>query len=82
VAIVDRTADLNHAARELIYAKTIFGGAGPYAPSYIVVNEFAEKELVDCMKEHLKATMSCTNRTQSDALLEGRGIKLVKAEPK
>lgn len=47
VAIVDRTADVNKAAREIFHANTFFLGRGPYAPDLILVNEFVGDELIN-----------------------------------
>ncbi|KAI7158523.1 ALDH-like protein [Hortaea werneckii] len=43
VAIVDRTADITLAAQELVAATFAFGGRSPYAPDYILVNEFVKR---------------------------------------
>jgi len=44
VAIVDRTADINSAARAIVDARVSFGGRSAYAPDLILVNEFKIKE--------------------------------------
>ena len=55
VAVVDRTANLQSAAKELVSARFAFGGASPYAPDVVLVNEFAKKGF-------LQAVMSeCVN---------------------
>ncbi len=43
VAIVDRTADIALAAREIVSARFAFGGQSPYAPDIVLVNEFSKK---------------------------------------
>jgi len=53
VAVVDRTADLQKAARALITARFSFGGNSPYAPDVVLVNEFAEKAFVVALVEEI-----------------------------
>ncbi|KAI9147322.1 4,5-DOPA dioxygenase extradiol [Paramyrothecium foliicola] len=49
VAVIDRTANLEDAARTLWRARTAFGGTSPYAPDIIFVNEFAKQALLDAL---------------------------------
>lgn len=49
VAVVDRTADLNQAARELVTARFAFGGKSPYAPDLVFVNEFVKSEFLKAL---------------------------------
>lgn len=46
LAVVDRSADLASAARDLVAARFAFGGTSPYAPDIILVNEFAKREFL------------------------------------
>ncbi|KAJ9665635.1 hypothetical protein H2201_004327 [Coniosporium apollinis] len=46
VAVVDRTANLEEAAKALVTARFSFGGKSPYAPDVVLVNEFAKKEFM------------------------------------
>lgn len=57
VAVVDRTADLDLAAQELVTARLAFAGRSPYAPSCILVNEFVMKDFLQavvrqCVETH------------------------------
>ncbi|KAF9774028.1 hypothetical protein IL306_008044 [Fusarium sp. DS 682] len=65
VAIVDRTCVLKDAARSLWFARTAFGGASPYAPDIIFVNEFIKtdflKALVTCCLDNHDAYPSDSN---------------------
>jgi hypothetical protein len=49
IAVVDRTANIQHAAKELVSARIAFGGSSPYAPDIIVVNEFAKKDFLQAV---------------------------------
>jgi hypothetical protein len=49
VAVVDRTANVKHAAGELVRARFAFGGTSPYAPDVILVNEFAKKDFLQAV---------------------------------
>lgn len=40
IAVVDRTADVSLAAKEIVAARFSFGGHSPYAPDVVLVNEF------------------------------------------
>lgn len=51
VAIVDRTANIDLAAREIIHAVTALSGQGPYAPSCILVNEFVESHFIEALRK-------------------------------
>ncbi|KAL6243409.1 hypothetical protein RBB50_009401 [Rhinocladiella similis] len=52
VAIVDRTADLSNAARELVRARFSFDGKSPYAPDLVLVNEFCVKTLASSITQY------------------------------
>jgi hypothetical protein len=47
VAIVDRTADLDSAARSVVLARRGFQGKSPYAPDLVIVNEFVKREFLE-----------------------------------
>ncbi|KAJ2901687.1 Aldehyde dehydrogenase dimeric NADP-preferring [Zalerion maritima] len=42
VAVVDRTADVDAAAKAISAARFSFGGASPYAPDLVLVNEYVK----------------------------------------
>lgn len=42
VAVVDRSADVEAAAKAITTARFSFGGASPYAPDLVLVNEFVK----------------------------------------
>lgn len=44
IAIVDRTADIDAAAKAIVTARFSFQGMSPYAPDVVVVNEFVKKD--------------------------------------
>ena len=43
VAVVDRTANVTHAAEALVAARFSFGGRSPYAPDIVLVNEYIKE---------------------------------------
>ena len=51
-AVVDRTADLDEAARALVHARFSFRGRSPYAPDFVLVNEFVKKDLLQALIKH------------------------------
>ncbi|KFY88807.1 hypothetical protein V498_06667 [Pseudogymnoascus sp. VKM F-4517 (FW-2822)] len=44
IAIVDRTADIDSAAKAVVSARFTFQGASPYSPDLVIVNEFVKDE--------------------------------------
>jgi hypothetical protein len=53
-AIVDRTADVKIAARELVAARCAFGGSSPHAPDMVLVNEFVKAEFLQAVGEETR----------------------------
>jgi acyl-CoA reductase-like NAD-dependent aldehyde dehydrogenase len=50
-AVVDRSADIKIAAKDLVRARFAFGGSSSYAPDIVLVNEFAVKEFSEAAVE-------------------------------
>lgn len=44
IAIVDRTTDIDKAARDIVTARFGFQGMSPYAPDIVIVNEFVKPQ--------------------------------------
>ncbi|RVX74926.1 hypothetical protein B0A52_01203 [Exophiala mesophila] len=53
VALVDRTANLELAAKEILLSRRFFSGRGPYAPTCILVNEFVEQPFLHLLKKEI-----------------------------
>lgn len=47
IAIVDRTANIEAAAKAIVAARFNFQGTSPYAPDLVIVNDFVEKEFFE-----------------------------------
>jgi hypothetical protein len=58
VAIVDRTADIETAAKTITTARFSFGGSSPYAPDIVMVNEFVKDEFIEACKKHASLMFS------------------------
>ncbi|KAJ4388997.1 hypothetical protein N0V93_006459 [Gnomoniopsis smithogilvyi] len=56
VAIVDRSADIDAAAKAITTARFSFGGDSPYAPDLVLVNEFVKQEFFEACSRY--ATLS------------------------
>lgn len=54
VAIVDRTADIALAAREINTARRAFGGMSPYAPDVVLVNEFVKPKFLEAVNAEFR----------------------------
>ncbi|KAF3770720.1 hypothetical protein M406DRAFT_34412 [Cryphonectria parasitica EP155] len=51
IAVVDRSADLNAAAKAITTARFSFGGSSPYAPDLVLVNEFIRKDFFEACSQ-------------------------------
>lgn len=52
VAIVDRSADIAHAAHQIMRSRFNFNGQSPYAPDLVLVHEFVVKDFNEaCLKD-------------------------------
>jgi hypothetical protein len=71
IAVVDRTANVDLAARSIVTARFSFRGKSPYAPDIVLVNEFVKTEFYEactCVTSQLFANQSngfCMNEKQS-----------------
>jgi acyl-CoA reductase-like NAD-dependent aldehyde dehydrogenase len=63
IAVVDRSANLNEAARALVRARFSFSGQSPYSPDIVLVNEFTKKDLLRAIVE---ATISAGDVADED----------------
>ncbi|KAK9422114.1 putative Aldehyde dehydrogenase domain-containing protein [Seiridium unicorne] len=52
VAIVDRTADIQLAAKAITNARFSFGGTSPYAPDLVLVNEFIKQDFFEACSKY------------------------------
>lgn len=70
VAIVDRTANIDQAAKEIVKSRIAFSGRGRYAPSYILVNEFVENKFLDSLSRYIpqQCTRSKKGTDSSDLI--------------
>lgn len=48
-AVIDRTADLDKAAKALVNARFAYKGRSPYAPDVVLVNEFIKKDFLQAL---------------------------------
>ena len=53
VCVVDRTANVERAARAIVRARFSFKGRSPYAPDIVLVNEFRQKDLCNATVQEL-----------------------------
>lgn len=51
IAVVDRSADIQNAAKAIAAARLSFSGSSPYAPDAVLVNEFVKKEFLNALLE-------------------------------
>ncbi|PPJ57777.1 hypothetical protein CBER1_00250 [Cercospora berteroae] len=92
LAVVDRTANVQHAAQEIVAARSSFCGSSPYAPDVVLVNEFAKKDFLQAVisaaieighaPETKGKTLSSTEISHPTDLLRksDRGLRVVSRE--
>ncbi len=63
IAVVDRTADIEVAARAITRARFSFGGASPYSPDLVLVNEFAKERFFKACLKYATELFAASPRT-------------------
>lgn len=58
VAIVDRSANVDDAARAITAARFSFGGTSPYAPDLVLVNEFVKKDFFEACSRYATSSFA------------------------
>ena len=74
-AVVDRTADIQRAAKAIVAARFTYGGRSPYSPDIVLVNEFRRKEFFEaCVRftSQYVPTQTQSKRASSKVLDETR----------
>jgi hypothetical protein len=66
VAVVDRTANINHAAEALVAARFSFGGRSPYAPDIVLVNEYIKEPFLIALVQASVSFRSSASALQGD----------------
>ncbi|KAL2814218.1 Aldehyde/histidinol dehydrogenase [Aspergillus cavernicola] len=72
VAVVDRTANINHAAEALVAARFSFDGRSPYAPDLVLVNEYIKEPFLMALVQASVSFPPSASAIQGD---EGRPEK-------
>ncbi|PYI05112.1 hypothetical protein BO78DRAFT_419971 [Aspergillus sclerotiicarbonarius CBS 121057] len=89
IAVLDRTADVEKAATQILSAHLAFSGQSPHAPDLIVVNEWVKQKLIDTIIRERQRIGRKIRSSHSDDLqwkipvteAESRGeAKLIKTE--
>ncbi|KAK2065740.1 hypothetical protein LY76DRAFT_631098 [Colletotrichum caudatum] len=84
VAVVDRTADVEVAAKAITAARFGFSGQSSYAPDLVLVNEFVKKDFFEACSKHatLAFARETTVRRTSDNSSEETRRAVQEAEDK
>lgn len=61
IAVVDRSADIDAAARTIVHARFSLQGTSPYAPDLVVVNEFVKKSFVEACVQYASKQFAAEN---------------------
>ncbi|EKG11852.1 hypothetical protein MPH_11348 [Macrophomina phaseolina MS6] len=86
VAVVDRSADLDAAAKAVVTARFAFNGRSPYAPDVVLVNEFAKEAFLNSVVQESIRYMAeggngVTNgKPGAKAGMKGRAVEELKDE--
>ncbi|KAF7923369.1 hypothetical protein EAE99_007066 [Botrytis elliptica] len=65
VAVVDRTADIESAAKSIVTARFSFQGTSAYSPDLVIVNEFVKSDFIEACTRHASKFFSSNSSTQS-----------------
>lgn len=61
IALVDRTGDIELAAKEIASSRTVFGGSSRHAVDLVLVNEFVADKFVTAAAQHLRTAQETIN---------------------
>jgi hypothetical protein len=75
-AIVDRTANLDVAAVDLVISRFSFSGRSPYSPDVILVNDFCVQPFIDLLIKHAPIYLACGSQ-QAKVPKKDRGASLL-----
>jgi len=74
IAVVDRSANIPQAAKDIVRARFQFRGKSPYAPDLVLVNEFALKdfcqEAIRCLTQELSEVANFSSKSKIQAPTE------------
>jgi aldehyde dehydrogenase (NAD+) len=65
IAVVDRTADVQIAAEEVVASRLAFGGRSRYAVDIVMVNEFHAGELTKAVIQAMERYQATANETET-----------------
>lgn len=85
VAVVDRTANIETAARELVALRFGFGGHSPYAPDVVLINEFRKSDFFqavvnECIRFTGSGIKSSEKKTPASSKIADQISSLTKSD--
>lgn len=81
VAVVERDANLDVAARELVRSRFALRGRSPYAPDVVLVNEWVKKEFLEAVVRHTVRFVSEGGKKSPPRTAPGQSLsELVRTE--
>lgn len=75
VAIVDRTANIDEAAKAITAARFSFGGSSPYAPDLVLVNEFVKRDFFETCSRYATLAFAKENNARFDSHSQSDDIR-------
>lgn len=67
IAIVERTADIDAAAKAIVTARFSFQGTSSYAPDLVIVNEWVKKEFFEACTKYVTQLFSSRGTAKSSS---------------
>lgn len=74
IAVVDRSANISKAAKDIVQARFRFCGKSPYAPDLVLVNDFALKEFCQAAVQYLTQDLSSVVNPSGISKPRTRGV--------
>lgn len=75
VAVVDRSADIDAAAKAITTARFSFGGSSPYAPDLVLVNEFVKKEFFEACSRYATLSFAGDSSVKKNGRNESEAVR-------
>lgn len=82
VAVVDRSANFDEAAKALVQARFAFSGQSPYAPDIVLANEFVRQDFLQAVVRETIATEKSRTERGSKSLGENKSEKAAELQEK
>lgn len=81
IAIVDRAADIDQAAKSVVNARFSFQGTSPYSPDVVLVNDFVKASFMEaCVKYASKFQTTAKQSSRAQTISTQKMVKDAEAK--